>query len=147
MVSGDYTEKEGLSYASIIRTNSNLLLRLIDDILDLSRLEANRIAFTPERCNIVPICEGLIYSANQIYTSSENHFIFQCKEKNVEMIVDVQRFQQVLSNLVSNADKFTQEGVIILKLDLDLVQKMVIFSLTDTGCGIPMNHLLHHSLL
>ncbi len=139
LVSGDYNEKEGLSYANIIRTNSNLLLRLIDDILDLSRLEANRIAFTPERCNIVPICEGMIYSSNQIYASSENHFVFECKEKNVEMIVDVQRFQQVLSNLLSNADKFTQEGVITLKLELDVVHKMAVFSLTDTGCGIPMD--------
>lgn len=55
------------------------------------------------------------------------------------MRTDVQRLQQVVINLLSNADKFTKEGTITLKLEPDTAGNVAVFSVTDTGCGIPLD--------
>ena len=69
---------------------------------------------------------------------SNNRFLFECDREVVEMRTDIQRLQQVVINLLSNADKFTKEGTITLRLDIDDAGKMAVFSVTDTGCGIPL---------
>lgn len=72
-------------------------------------------------------------------TQSTNQFLFECEREVVEMRTDVQRLQQVVINLLSNADKFTKEGTITLKLELDTARNVAVFSVTDTGCGIPLD--------
>ena len=61
---GGYTEEEQQSYYQIIKTNSDLLLRLINDILDLSRLEANRVTLTWEECDVVQLCRQVVASVS-----------------------------------------------------------------------------------
>lgn len=84
-----------------------MLLRLINDILDVSRLEADRVTFTFEECDVVPLCQRVLASVSQA-RKSENEFIFECDRESMDMRTDTQRLQQVIINLLSNADKFTE---------------------------------------
>lgn len=135
---GGASEEEQRGYFEIIRTNSDLLLRLINDILDVSRLEADRVILSLESCNVVQICQQVVASVAQARRST-NQFLFEREREVVEMRTDVQRLQQVVINLLSNADKFTKEGTITLKLELDTARNVAVFSVTDTGCGIPLD--------
>ena len=134
---GDSTEEERQSYYKIIKSNSDLLLRLINDILDLSRLEANRVTLTWEYCDIVQLCKQVVASVSFSRQSSDNQFLFNSRYETFQMETDVQRIQQVIINLMSNADKFTRNGKITLDFYIDEKKKMAVFSVTDTGCGIP----------
>lgn len=84
------------------------------------------------------ICQQVVASVAQARRST-NQFLFECEREVVEMRTDVQRLQQVVINLLSNADKFTKEGTITLKLELDTAGNVAVFSVTDTGCGIPLD--------
>ena len=134
---GDTSLEEQRGYFDIIKTNSDLLLRLINDILDVSRLEAGRVNFALEMCDVVLVCRQALASVAQARRSS-NHLIFESDLEKLEMRTDIQRLQQVVINLLSNADKFTEKGIITLKLELDKDRNMVVFSVSDTGCGIPL---------
>ena len=137
LASGGSSEDEQQGYVDIIKTNSDLLLRLINDILDVSRLEADRVTFTFEECDVVPLCQRVLASVSQA-RKSENEFIFECDRENMDMRTDTQRLQQVIINLLSNADKFTRNGKITLGLKVDETQRRAIFSVSDTGTGIPL---------
>ena len=137
LASGGSSEDGQQGYVDIIKTNSDLLLRLINDILDVSRLEADRVTFTFEECDVVPLCQRVLASVSQA-RKSENEFIFECDRESMDMRTDTQRLQQVIINLLSNADKFTRNGKITLGLKVDEKQREVLFSVSDTGTGIPL---------
>ena len=137
LASGGSSEDEQQGYVDLIKTNSDLLLRLINDILDVSRLEADRVTFTFEECDVVPLCQRVLASVSQA-RKSENEFIFECDRESMDMRTDTQRLQQVIINLLSNADKFTRNGKITLGLKVDEKQREVLFSVSDTGTGIPL---------
>lgn len=137
LASGGTSVDEQQGYVDIIKTNSDLLLRLINDILDVSRLEADRVTFTIEKCDVVPLCQQVLASVSQA-RKSENKYIFECDRESVDLRTDTQRLQQVIINLLSNADKFTRNGKITLKLEVDDEKKVATFSVSDTGTGIPL---------
>ena len=137
LASGGISVDEQQGYVDIIKTNSDLLLRLINDILDVSRLEADRVTFTIEKCDVVPLCQQVLASVSQA-RKSENEFIFECDRESVDLRTDTQRLQQVIINLLSNADKFTRNGKITLKLEVDDEKRVATFSVSDTGTGIPL---------
>lgn len=120
----------------IIKTNSDLLLRLINDILDLSRLEANGVTLTWEECDVVQLCRQVVASVS-VSRQSGNQFLFVSDYESFRMTTDIQRMQQVIINLMSNADKFTRKGQITLEFSVNEETEMAVFSVTDTGCGIP----------
>ncbi|MDL2212365.1 sensor histidine kinase [Bacteroides sp. OttesenSCG-928-N06] len=131
------SEEERESYAEIIQTNSDLLLRLINDILDISRLETDRVTFNFVPCEIVALCDKVISTAR--YARKNNlTFVLDAPFESYTLTADVQRLQQVLINLMSNAVKFTAEGTVTLSIREDAENDQVIFSVTDTGCGIPI---------
>lgn len=130
LASGGSSEDEQQGYVDIIKTNSDLLLRLINDILDVSRLEADRVTFTFEECDVVPLCQRVLASVSQA-RKSENEFIFECDRESMDMRTDTQRLQQVIINLLSNADKFTRNGKITLGLKMDEKQREVLFSVSE----------------
>ena len=134
LASGDSTKEEQLSYFEIIRTNSDLLLRLINDILDISRLEAGKVSLTWETCDVIQVCNQALTTVS-MSRRSQNKYVFKSKFESYSFETDVQRLQQVIINLLSNADKFTHEGVITLEFHTE--GPMAFFSVTDTGCGIP----------
>lgn len=133
---GDGSEEEKQTYYEIIKSNSDLLLRLINDILDLSRLEANRVTLTWEVCDVVQLCKQVVASVS-VSRQTDNKFLFTTSLETFRMETDVQRMQQVIINLMSNANKFTEKGTITLDFTVNEKTQMAVFSVTDTGCGIP----------
>ncbi len=137
MIADGTSDEERQAYAEIIRTNSDLLLRLINDILDISRLETGKLTFTFAPCEIVSLCSSVITTTSYATHSTVN-FVLDAPVESFELLTDVQRLQQVLINLMSNAVKFTHEGSITLGFRIDKENDMAMFSVTDTGCGIPV---------
>ena len=133
---GDTAIDDQRGYFEIIKANSDLLLRLINDILDVSRLEADRVTLTLEKCDVVQVCTQVTASVTQARRSS-NRIVFESAADSLEIRTDIQRLQQVVINLLSNADKFTENGTITLKLEPDMRNRTALFSVSDTGCGIP----------
>ena len=126
---------EQQEYLNIIQKNSDLLLRLINDILDVSRLESGRVQFNFSYSNITLLCQDQIAMINQV-KKTEASYIFKASEP-LSMVTDPQRLQQILINLLNNAGKFTPKGTITLSYKIEPQNNRVVFSVTDTGCGIP----------
>lgn len=137
LASGGSSEEDQRNYFRIIQSNSDLLLRLINDILDLSRLEADKVTLTPEDCDVVQLCRQALSSVEMSRRESGNRFVFETQTESFVLQVDVQRLQQVLINLLTNAAKFTKNGTITLQFEVDREKKRVLFAVADTGCGIP----------
>ncbi len=129
-------EADKHNYAEIIKLNSDLLLRLINDILDISRLESDRIVLAPTKCDVVQLCKQALTSI-EFSRKTNNKLVFYSTLNSYEMRVDPQRMQQVISNLLYNAIKFTQDGVITLSFEIDEERNRALIAITDTGCGIP----------
>lgn len=122
------------NYVDIIKTNSDLLLRLINDIIDVSKLETDKVLFEYVNSDIVIMCRQILISLDFI-KKSNNKFIFSSDLDSFEMKVDLNRMQQVLFNILSNANKYTEFGRVTISFVV--YEKYVEFSVADTGCGIP----------
>ena len=119
----------------VIQQNSELLLKLINDVIDLSSLEFGKLQFCIVQHDAVSICRNVIDTVNKVkQTQAELTFTTELKEMPIE--TDDSRLQQVLINLLINATKFTPQGSIVLKLEKE-TDDTVLFTVTDTGCGIP----------
>lgn len=137
LVTGDCAPEEQKEFVEVIQTNSDLLLRLINDILDISRLETGKLKFAYEDCEVVGLGQRIM--ATTSYSKKEGvEYVYQPFTDSFIIETDVQRLQQILINLLSNANKFTLEGQITLGFELDPSKEFLIFSVTDTGCGIPL---------
>ncbi|MDR0969170.1 MAG: HAMP domain-containing histidine kinase [Lentimicrobiaceae bacterium] len=132
----DSTPEEKAQYGNIIRKNSDTLLHLISDILDISRLESGRIKFEKKIYDIIDICKTSIATSEQAQRT-EAVYLFESQVDSFKLNTDQQRLKQVLINLLSNAAKFTPTGCIKLAVEIDENNNQVIFSVTDTGIGIP----------
>ena len=119
----------------VIQQNSELLLKLINDVIDLSSLEFGKLQFCIVQHDAVSICRNVIDTVNKVkQTQAELTFTTELEEMPIE--TDDSRLQQVLINLLINATKFTPQGSIVLKLEKE-TDDTVLFTVTDTGCGIP----------
>lgn len=119
----------------VIQQNSELLLKLINDVIDLSSLEFGELQFCIAQHDAVSICRNVIDTVNKVkQTQAELTFTTELEEMPIE--TDDSRLQQVLINLLINATKFTPQGSIVLKLEKE-TDDTVLFTVTDTGCGIP----------
>lgn len=137
LVMGGGSQEEQQHFFDIIKTNSDLLLRLINDILDISRLETDKVTLTFEECDIVQVAEYAVSSVRLTEKGRKNQFVFKTTLDHLVLNTDVHRMQQVIINLLSNANKFTAEGTITLEVTYEKERNRVLISVTDTGCGIP----------
>lgn len=142
LVSETQDKPELKEYINIIHHNSDILLKLVNDILDISRLEANKQEFLFEPCNIVPYCSSII-STLKSNTAKGVELYFTSPVEELIITVDIVRLQQVIINLISNAAKFTKEGSIELSLHPDYESRMLAVWVTDTGSGIPPEEQQH----
>lgn len=117
----------------IIQQNSDLLLKLIDDVVDLSSLERGKMQFRMGTHDAIFLCRNVIDTVEKIKQTAAA-VLFQTSLEKLELYTDEARLQQLLINLLINATKFTSEGSITLSLEVQ--GDMAIFSVTDTGCGI-----------
>lgn len=136
LAAGGTTFEEQQMYAEVIQTNSDLLLRLINDILDLSRLETGKVSFAFEEIDTIGLMQQVMATMEYV-NKNNNKLIFNTEYSGFTLVTDVQRLQQVVINLLSNAAKFTKNGTITLTFELDKVNNSAVFSVADTGPGIP----------
>ena len=119
----------------IIQQNSELLLNLINDVIDLSSLDMSKLVFNFKKCDAVVICRNVIDTVRKVkQTQADVHFVTTLE--SLPLLTDDSRLQQLLINLLINATKFTTEGSITLEIRKES-DDTAVFSVTDTGCGIP----------
>ncbi len=131
-----------VEYANVIHSSGTDLLLLINDILDLSRVEAGKLDIHPERFAVASLAEDLRTVFEPLAAEKSLDFaVHTAADVPAEVVMDRQRLRQILHNLLSNAVKFTQQGRAELRIDLTGhraagQEPAITFSVTDTGIGI-----------
>lgn len=120
----------------VIQLNSELLLKLINDVVDISCLDVANLKFNISTHEVVALCRNVVKMLENIKQTSAD-IRFETPLSSLEVETDLSRLQQMLINLLVNATKFTQEGSIVLALRLN-EKGYAEFSVSDTGCGIPL---------
>lgn len=127
-------------FANIIDLNSKLIITLLNDVLDIASLEHGTMNIDYKPSNVYDMCAFALDNLfeNEGRTSKGVEVVFNT-EKRPDVVVetDPQRVGQVLLNLLSNADKFTDRGRISLDFDYDTEHERLTFIVTDTGIGVP----------
>ena len=123
-------------YAHIIEQNSTNLLQLVNDVLDLSYLDGERDIPAQTIADITGVCQTCIDQV-RFKLKPDVQLIFTPERENFTMQTNPDRISQILMNLLQNAAKFTREGSITLTYHIREEEKIILFSITDTGIGIP----------
>ena len=136
MQSEELSQEERAEYCAIVVSNSEMLLTLLNDILDISSLECGKIRFNYASEDIVQICQHVMMTtAHTRQRGVEGRFA--CPVGSFMLTTDAHRLSQILINLLTNAGKFTSEGSITLGVEIDEERGEVLFSVADTEPGIP----------
>lgn len=137
MTKRELTKEKKENYANLINDNSNYLMQLVSDILDISQIESGQLKINLQNVNVNELLERLFQNFK--------HLLAQSVKKEVKLLTDIPvdtfimevdgtRLEQIVSNLINNAIKFTNEGYI--KFGYFLEGNNVIFYVEDTGIGI-----------
>jgi two-component system chemotaxis sensor kinase CheA len=130
------SEKE-TEFADTIHSSGSDLLYLINEILDLSKIEAGKMEIIKEKLSIKQLLSSLTRSFQQIADEKKLDFNLTIEEEvPVRINSDLKRVEQILKNLLSNSFKFTENGKVSLKVSLE-EPGLIKFSVIDTGIGIP----------
>ncbi len=138
-------DTDNSEYIEIIKNTGNTLLNLIDDIIDFARIESGEVQVSKTACDINGIMKELHYSFEKERLTDKGsciRFVLDIPDSagDLTILTDDNRFRQVLSNLLSNALKFTKKGKV--EFGYTLGEKDVVFYVSDTGIGIPEDK--HH---
>lgn len=131
----EFDAHEKVHFNDIINENSQALLKLVNDVLDLSRIESGKLELELKPCNITKLCRSVLESV-KVTCKKPIDFAFSSNIDNVEFVTDETRLRQVIVNLLTNAMKFSEKGTISIRLDIDPLVKIAKFSVSDQGCGI-----------
>ena len=129
-------KSEAKEYANIIKHNSDLLLKLVNDAVSVTLLQTGQISFQEEKVDVCSICRILVQS----YAAKAKSGVVVETDLHQEAFMlktDKMYLKQVLENLLSNAVKFTDKGHVTLSTELAEDGKSIRFIVTDTGSGIP----------
>lgn len=129
-------EEDRQEYISIIENNNMLLLQLVNDILDLSKIEAGTMDFINTDFNLNKVMEELESSLRmKLFPDKDVTLICECQLPECNIHAERNRISQILINLVTNAIKFTDKGSI--RFGYEKRSTVLYFYVSDTGCGIP----------
>jgi signal transduction histidine kinase len=113
------------------------LLGLINQVLDLSKIEAGKLELNPQRVQLAPLIDEVIGTARQLAEQNKNRLMPEVQENLGNLTVDPMRLRQILLNLLSNACKFTKEGEIALRgRRVSNGGDWIELSVSDTGIGM-----------
>ncbi|MGE5342572.1 MAG: protein kinase domain-containing protein [Candidatus Omnitrophota bacterium] len=121
---------------SLMLRNSQRLLGLINQLLELSRFDSGKITLHAARQNIIPFLKGILYTFETLGTQNKLELKFEAAEENIELYFDREKLEEAVFNLVSNAVKFTPAGGQIT-LAVRKEEDVLVISVRDTGPGIP----------
>jgi PAS domain S-box-containing protein len=135
-IAGPLNEKQK-QYLRIVDSSSRHLLSLINDILDLSKIEAGKLVPEFEVVNVDEICRASLSFVKEMSLKKHITVGYSCEPIDLHMTADLRRLKQILVNLLSNAVKFTpNDGRVVLTVRGDRQNGVVLFSVEDTGVGI-----------
>jgi CheY-like chemotaxis protein len=135
-------DKKNKDYTELIRSSADNLLSLIDDILDLSKIEAGKIELNYTAVNPQRLCQEVLQIFSVSLRQKKLDFDLDIDRKIPEyLLLDEIRFRQILVNLIGNAVKFTDKGCITLRIRLSVRENIsstvtLLCNITDTGIGI-----------
>lgn len=135
LCSGDISEKEKRDMAKIVETNNELLLQLINDILDLSKLEAGTLEFNEKDVDVNSVCNMVAISI-EMKVKKGVRVKLECQKDSCHIVSAPNRIKQVLINFATNAAKFTDKGSITIGYHYTRKGR-IRFYVEDTGIGIP----------
>jgi signal transduction histidine kinase len=118
------------------------LLGLINQVLDLSKIEAGKLELAPKAIELKPLIDEVIGTARQLAEQNKNRLVVECEDKSAPITVDPMRLRQILLNLLSNACKFTTEGEVALRArKVANGRDWIELSVSDTGIGMTAEQL------
>lgn len=132
----DASLEETKQYLGIIKINTDVLLKLVNDILDLSSLESSVVQMDLKDVDLDVCCQNAIETISHL-TQPGVKLTFTKPDKYTKIISDPIRLRQLMINLLSNSIKYTEKGMINLDVKIDEDQSIFRIVVTDTGCGIP----------
>lgn len=134
-------ENEKKKMIESVNLNNDLLLKLINDVLEVSRIDSGYTTMELESCDLIKQVQS-IYRTHKVIIKPEIDFQLEIDEnEKCPVIIDKLRFTQVISNFLSNANKFTNKGFIKLGIKIDKDSNTVAVYVQDTGCGIEKDQL------
>ena len=132
----EFSDEERQEFVDIINTNTKLLLKLVGDVLELSRIESGNLSFTFQRESVCRLLDD-VYQTHSLLIRPPLQFLKDFPPEDVQVNVDPMRLTQVLTNFLNNANKFTKEGSIQLGYCCPSGMSEVHLYVEDTGIGIP----------
>ena len=132
----EFSNEERQEFVDIINTNTKLLLKLVGDVLELSRIESGNLSFTFQRESVRRLLDD-VYQTHSLLIRPPLQFLKDFPPEDVQVNVDPMRLTQVLTNFLNNANKFTKEGSIQLGYCCPSGMSEVHLYVEDTGIGIP----------
>ena len=132
----EFSNEEQQEFVDIINTNTKLLLKLVGDVLELSRIESGNLSFTFQRESVCRLLDD-VYQTHSLLIRPPLQFLKDFPPEDVQVNVDPMRLTQVLTNFLNNANKFTKEGSIRLGYCCPSGMSEVHLYVEDTGIGIP----------
>lgn len=132
----DLSDQEKLDFITTINNNCELLLKLINDILEISRIESGNMTFSIETCDLNNLIED-IYRTQTLMMPSGVQLLKELPPHPVIADTDATRLNQVITNFINNAIKFTSSGHILIGLHTNAANKELSLFVEDTGKGIP----------
>jgi PAS domain S-box-containing protein len=141
----DLTPENRKEFIRLISESSRMLLNLIENIIDVAKIEAQQLNIVKCSCQVNMILDELeSYYNDQLIKESKSKILLQVKKGNPDpkfaIISDPLRFKQVMNNLIGNALKFTQQGVVEFGYEI-INRKTIRFYIRDTGIGLPADKL------
>ena len=132
----EFSDEERQEFVDIINTNTKLLLKLVGDVLELSRIESGNLSFTFQRESVCRLLDD-VYQTHSLLIQPPLQFLKDFPPEDVQVNVDPMRLTQVLTNFLNNANKFTKGGSIRLGYCCPSGMSEVHLYVEDTGIGIP----------
>ena len=132
----EFSDEERQEFVDIINTNTKLLLKLVGDVLELSRIESGNLSFIFQRESVRQLLDD-VYQTHSLLIQPPLQFLKDFPPEDVQVNVDPMRLTQVLTNFLNNANKFTKEGSIRLGYCCPSGMSEVHLYVEDTGIGIP----------
>lgn len=132
----DLSKEEQNLFLCVINQNCDQLLKLVNDVLDLSRMESGKLSFSIDLYNLTDIINE-VYMTHQMMIPKGVDFLITVPELPVVMYTDKMRLKQVITNFISNAQKFTVTGHIRIGYEFDASSNTITLFVEDTGKGIP----------
>ena len=132
----EFSNEERQEFVDIINTNTKLLLKLVGDVLELSRIESGNLSFTFQRESVCRLLDD-VYQTHSLLIRPPVQFLKDFPPEDVQVNVDPMRLTQVLTNFLNNANKFTKGGSIRLGYCCPSGMSEVHLYVEDTGIGIP----------